>query len=276
MEKIVPYKDRFLTFYNYKEPLKKVSNGFGYMGVLLGTIEGDQVQCHICGELFADMARHVIGAHKDVVESAHDYKTMFGLAYETALISESERDRRKLEGMRAWKAMSVMQRTRLIAQRKRNFKKYLAERGARQPKITLETKNKRGTCPEQLLEKITACAKAIGHSPSKKDFIDYYGGQRFYHLIKATFGEWKRAIEKAGLEVKKAEKRTSSRRKYSNDELLDTLSNFYQETGKIPSHTDARRGLIPDSTIYVRRFGSLPKARALAGIYETPSRWSKK
>lgn len=274
--KQIPYKDTYLTFYHYKEPLKVVDGGFGYQGALLSTIDGTQVQCHICGELFADVGRHAISSHKEIVPTVRDYKERFGLAYSTALISESERDRRKMLMIKQWSRYTPEQRDRLRARIRKAAKKWHEARAAhkrRQPKITLETKNKRGTCPDQLLEKVNKCAADLGHTPSKAEFIDYCkGSQRYVHLISATFGSWTEAVKLAGLSARE-HAQSSGRRIYSDEELLDALSLFQQENQKIPSYTDSRRGLLPDAGIYQRRFGSLPKARKLAGIRERPTRW---
>lgn len=277
MRHTIKYKDTFLTFYNYKEPLKKVVGGFGYEGVLLSTIDGKEVQCHICGELFSNVAKHTISVHKDITPTAHAYKEKFKLAFETALISEVERERRKEEGFRFWASMTPEQRRRHVELINRKAAAWLKKNPDyhKQPKIQLETKNKRGTCPDQLLEKIRVVAKKLGKTPSKTEFINHYDSQRFLHLIYATFGSWLKAVELAGLSKRPRVEHMGDKNRYSDDELLEFLTLFHQENGKIPSYTDARRKLLPDAAIYERRFGSFAKARELAGIHEKPGRWVK-
>ena len=134
----------------------------------------------------------------------------------------------------------------------------------------METKNKRGVCPDQLLAKIKEVAEKVGHTPSLVEFIEVTGTQRFKHLIFKTFGSWKNALKMVNLQPK--EKRMGRYIKYSSEELLEYLVIFAQENLRIPTSTDCRRGLLPDSAVYTRRFGSLPKARELAGVYNFVSR----
>lgn len=273
--KKIAYKDTFLTFYNYKEPLRPVKKGFGYQGAVLGTLDGTAIQCHVCGELFKSLANHVKTNHG--YKRLADYKTEFGLAKETALVSESLRDEMKMKTLLWWKDSSEEEKKKVHEARKKRFEEYIEserfkEQNERRWNISLETKNKRGTCPDQLLEKINKVAKELGHTPSKKEFIDYWDSQRYVHLIYATFGSWENGIKRAGL-LPKIQDRSGGWRKYEDEELLDLLNVFHQETGKIPSYTDCRRGILPDAGVYIRHFGSLKKARVLAGIHELPTRW---
>jgi len=138
----------------------------------------------------------------------------------------------------------------------------------------LETKNKRGTCPDQLLQKIKDAKKSLGHTPSKKDFIDYCGGQRFVHLIYKTFGSWSNGVKMAGMQQKEVLKKGKPRKpNYRKEELLEYLRIFYEENGRPPTETDTRRGLIPDSIAYRRIWGGMPAARLAAGITEKVGRW---
>lgn len=144
--------------------------------------------------------------------------------------------------------------------------------------IALETKNKRGTCPDQLLEKIRECARNIKRIPSKNNFIDYCGTQKFLHIIYATFGSWLKGREMALKNYKnKLPSIKGGRRKtYSKEELIEYLQIFYQENNKIPTETDCGRGLIPNSNTYRYHFGGLPQARKEAGILEIPNKWTNK
>lgn len=51
MEKIVKFKDTMLTFNHYKEPLAEIPKieGYGYYGAVLGSLDGNGIQCHLCG-----------------------------------------------------------------------------------------------------------------------------------------------------------------------------------------------------------------------------------
>ena len=263
-----------LIFYNYKEPLKEVHSGYGYYGVILSNKEGTKIQCHICGNMYAELSAHARQAH-DI--SVRDYKEKYQLAYKTALISEDEREKRKARTIQWLNGMLPSERREYIKNRNAKFKAFREEK-RKQPKLTLETKNKRGTCPDQLLDKIKKVAEHIGRSPTKAEFIDYFNSQKYIHIIYKTFGSWDKAKEMAGLKKLTREDagRPKVRSPYSKEELIEYLQIFYQENAKPPTETDCRRGLIPDSSIYRRVFGSLSKAREEAGIYDEVGRWSKR
>lgn len=274
--KIIPYKDTFLTLMNYKEPLKTIEGGFGYHGCLLSTQDGTKVQCAICGGLYSELSKHLTAKHK---MTSREYKEKFGLAYQTSLISEDIREKRKQVTLRWIKEMEkkhgMSWREILI----KNSKKGNENRGKGrfQPKIQLETKNKRGTCPDQLLDRVKKMAEELGHTPSKKEFIDATGTQRYVHLIYTTFGSWTKALEMLGMQPKdnkgNKSERGLGRNEYTDEYLLEMLDTFYKTNNKIPTETDCRRGLLPASDVFRRHFGSLPKARELAGIYDIPTRY---
>lgn len=263
---IIKFKDRNLTLHYYKEPLTKVKNGYGFIGCLLSTIEGDAVQCHICGELFIDLAKHVSQKHNI---TSVEYKDKFQLARKTALISENERMARKQRFLNYLKS--------LTEEEKREFKIRARERyknnHSRSRQISLETKNKRGTCPDQLLQKIKDVAKKIGHTPSKTEFINECDSQRYVHLIYKTFGSWTKALKLIGMEPKKPINTGNSdgynqyNKKYSDEELLEYLVIFAQENNRKPTATDFRRGLLPPYYHYTRRWGGIENARLEAGVY---------
>lgn len=275
----IAYKDTMLTLKNYKEPLLEVGpGGFGYLGAILMSLDGEKMQCHICGKLFGDVGTHSRQAHKVTVD---EYKERFELARTTSLISESVRESRKNQMLLILSRMTFDQRKKI---RRNSAAAYRLWRFENKEKIasirwniSLETKNKRGTCPDQLLEKIREVQKTLGKTPSKIEFIHETGTQRFVHLIYKTFGSYKKAVQMAGLPPAVSScGKGLKRKKYSDDELLEYLNIYHKEEGHIPTETDCRRGLIPASGVYKRHFGSLPKARELAGIIEVPTRWGFK
>lgn len=266
-----------LIFYNYKEPLKEVVNGYGYMGVILSTKNGERIQCHLCGKTFEELQAHVRQAHD---MSNGEYKDKFGLAGSTSLISENIRQKRKLRTIEWMKNMSPEKLRAMRQKTREGYRRWKEKFGHLrvQPKIALETKNRRGTCPDQLLDKIRQVAKKVGHSPSKIEFIDHWKSQKYIHIIYKTFGSWDKAKEMAGyhsLDIG-TPSRPRNRLKYSKEELIEYLQIFYQENGKPPTETDCRRGLIPESSIYRRMFGSFPEARKASGINDEVGRWIKK
>lgn len=266
--KLIAYRDIFLTLHHYKEPLKSIpkEEGIGYYGALLSTPGGELIQCHLCGELFMELGKHIIQTHHMLTR---EYRDMFQLARSTALCSEVQRQKHKMNFMRFLATLTPEEvheyresRRKLMRENLRNGKL-----GAHGLSITLETKNKRGTCPDQLLDKIKEVAEQLNHTPSKDEFINTCGTQRYIHLIYKTFGSWSKALKMLGMQPKIGSGRHSTR-VYSDDELLEYLKMFAQENNKVPTATDFRRRLLPNDDIYRRRFGSLENARQLAGVYD--------
>lgn len=277
MEPIQEKSTDFVTLGFYKEPLKKLPEGLhGYEGVLLGTVDGTKVQCHICGNWYEGLSMHVYASHS---MNAQKYREVFKLTRRTALVSESRREILKNQTLIWLNSMSYDEKRKLKAKSREKYLEYVKENqkaiNDRRFQIRLETKNIRGSCPDQILAKIEACAKQIGKTPTKNEFIDFCGGQRYVHLIYATFGSYLEALKRLNLSPDHRSQTGGTKKNYSEEELIDLLKVFYQETGKIPTQTDFSRGLLPPANTYVRRFGSIQKARELADIYETPLRWKK-
>lgn len=74
----------------YKEPLKPVKNGYGYVGTVTYSKDGEYIQCHICGRACKDLKPHVYYSHK---KTSPEYKTEFGLAAKNGLIAPKLREK---------------------------------------------------------------------------------------------------------------------------------------------------------------------------------------
>jgi len=252
------YQEADLTLHNYKEPLTKVPDGFGYMGTITSTNDGNYIQCHICGRLYANMGGHLYAAHK---MTAREYKDMFGLKYTSALISENERMRLKKKSLDWLKKLTDEEKEAYIAKHKEAYyEKGRAKRAKTgQPKEKLEQKNEKGSCPDQVLAKIRQVADEMGRTPSKAEFIAHLGSQRFVHLAYKLFGSWTLAVELAGL-TPKSKELSKDYKRYDDGELLSSLRDFALQNGVEPTKSDFNRGVLPPYPLYVERFGSLPKA----------------
>lgn len=244
------------VIYNYKEPLTKVTSGFGYFGCLSGTQEQDKLQCHICGELFKDLGMHVVYKHQ--VER-HDYKERFGLARLTKLISPTYKDEKREAFL---KAFDEKKRQKMS---KKGHDKALQTPSKGGVKISLETMNKRGSCPDQIIAKILETEKKLGHVPSLVEFQREDFGQRYWALIKRTFKTWNNVLKVARLKKIHSPSRFVTHR-YHPEELLEYISIFKQEEGRIPRYSDFSNGMLPAYTTYKSHFGTLEKARQLAHI----------
>lgn len=233
-----------LLYRNYKEPLKKVEQGYGYYGTVATDDTGNRLQCHICGELFEQLGPHIFQSHGMKVA---DYKLKFQLNRTTSLVGEDVR--RKL-------IKNYQNYSQAVADTLKKGRS--APKTKRDNKWRLEQKNILGTCPDQLLDKIKKLSIRLGHTPSNGEFRRFYKG-KYSTSILNTFGTWNAAIELAGLARNEGSK-------YSDEVLLSFLQNFYQQHNRVPTTSDFNRNYLPSSRLYIYRFGSLNQARMAANI----------
>ena len=111
-----------LVLVNYKEPLIEVEKGFGYLGALRMTQDGTLMECHVCGQLYKDVGRHVNNAHNI---TATQYREKFQLARTTALVSEAEREERKRRAMKYFKSLTRDEWTQIRSKSLKKYEEYL-------------------------------------------------------------------------------------------------------------------------------------------------------
>lgn len=250
-------KTNELVFSNYKEPLKPIekNKGYGYYGAILMDKQGEKIQCHLCGLMFKSVGTHIFAAHG---LRADDYRTKFELARATSLVSEVERQRLKANGLHCWEMKTAAQKKAFVDAGNKFGK---SRKGVLH---RLETKNKRGNCPDQLIDKIKKFADETGKKPNLRAFRKKMNEERHGGVILAiyqTFGSWNAAVKIAGHTPTPVRKCP-----FTNQELLDMLRVYYKRTKKVPTKSDSARGFIPSAQYYRNRFGSLPKARRLVNI----------
>lgn len=268
MNKTITYKNNLLTFKNYKEPLLQIpkKEGFGFYGTLLITTDNQYVQCHICGELFQELSAHVLHGHKINVK---EYREKFKLAYKTPLISESLRMKRKMLSLEYFKSLTEEERVEMKEKARIGFLEWKKGEPLRnQPLQTLETKNKRGTCPDQLLDKIKKVKEKLGKVPTLAEFVVECGSQRYKHLIFKVFGSWNNALKMLKYELNPRPVDVKRVHAYTREQLIEYMQLFTRENNKIPSFTDFKAHLLPDYAVYKRVFGNMENARIEAGVYD--------
>lgn len=246
--------DDVMFYTTYKEPLRAVEEGHGYYGTLLYSPSKDVIQCHVCGEWF----KALYGGYKGHLTThgldKKKYLEKFELSRTTKLISEGVRNGARDRYMKRDAAFYVSALANLNTDNAMRNRR-TATLGK---KIRLETKNKRGNCPDQLLDKITQVAEENNGKISIPLFKKRWGGG-YTSTISQTFGSWKKAVELAGF-------RDGRSIHYTDIELLTFMKNFYNEFKRVPVNTDFARGYLPSINVYYRRFKTLNEARRRAGI----------
>jgi len=252
-KKQMEYEDApsgFVTMYNYKEPFMKFEGGFGFQGVLLFDGESDKIQCHICGEWFDALGRHLNDKHGI---TAADYKDKVGLSRTTALINEKFRASLIANGL-SKRLQNLRQNSKKKYKHSVETKKKIGET---LKKNVMELKNLRNCCPDQLISRLRNLYLKLGRIPNK------YETEGMKEALKMTFGSIKKAFEIARVPYRNPGttiKNTSPKWANIKSELIWYLKNFISVNERRPSYSDARRGLIPSSDLYKEHFGGLDKA----------------
>ena len=244
-----------VIIYDYKEPLRENTNGFGYIGCVSGTEDGAKIQCHICGELKENLNQHILVFHKMPL---NEYKDTFGIARTTKLISPQYKQKRvdAFNG-RFTKEQQEQGRKNGIAK----IQQMMLDgwKPEKNTKYRLETRNKRGTCDDQILAKIKETKKLLGHTPTEAELSEI-AGNTYAHAIRRAFGSYGMAVKLAGLEMARRGKKFKH---LTNEELLARLRIFTEENNRQPSTSDCGHGGLPTVGVYKRRFGSFIDAKAM-------------
>jgi alkylated DNA nucleotide flippase Atl1 len=254
-KKEMEYEDApsgYCTLYDYKSPFMAYEGGYGFQGVLLFDGKTDKIQCHLCGAWEKSLQHHLKREHALNVST---YKDRVGLSQTTALISESTREKliahnigKRIQNLqnRKGKSHSTETREKIRETLKKN---------------SMELKNKRGTCPLQLLTRLKAVYEKVGEEDFTTDCVPFYEA-----LIK-TYGTFAEACRRAGVPCK-ARNVPPSRMKYTKESIVEWVREFINQNGRAPKEKDFLAN--NKRRIYQaisRRFGIqeiIKEARALA------------
>lgn len=215
-----------VTFYNYKEPLMKFEGGHGFVGALVFDGESGKIQCHLCGNWYDALSNHI---HREHNMDAEYYKKVVGLNKGTALINEKVRASLIKSGLN--------KRLQNLRQNRRDFK-YTHSRATREKiRATLkenrdELKNLRGTCPEQLIDRLQKMYFKLGYTPNSKDVP-------FIEALTATYGTYREACRVAGIPDRKpGETMYKKPSKYTLESVVGMIHIFHQNNGRLPRITE--------------------------------------
>jgi len=254
-----------IPLYEAKEPLAPaIDNGYGYQGVLLLDAKTDKVQCHICGDWFSVMGSHLKNKHKT---NARKYKIKYGLRIRTALCSEKFRvTTAKRQKKFAQENPGEMKR-RSIEARSRCKKKTGYRR-------SMETINKHGVCPEQLLLKIRKLAQKLKRTPTCREL---QANKISPPVLYFTFGNYRNAIQQAGLTPRMTGDRLKELSYQTNPDLcLKLIQDFRKRNKRWPLPSDFRRTqLLPSYPTLSKYFGSVRNVWKILGRKTINGRWGQ-
>ncbi len=226
IQKEIEYEEApcgYVTFYNYKEPLMKFTEGYGFMGAVVFDGKTDKIQCHFCGEWLGSLPHHLRREHN---MSASEYKNRVGLLQSTALISESARAKliasgldKRLQNLRAGGKKSLEEKKRISATLRDNS-------------FLEEHKNLRNTCPEQLIYRMQNIAREKGSELRMGDFAG------FKESIKKTYGSLENACNIAGIKYHYPSYGYVSKRKYTEEQAITFIKEHLLQFHSLPLYRD--------------------------------------
>jgi hypothetical protein len=252
---ILPPDYKEVTISSYKEPLEKVSEGYGYIGAITKTKDNDKIQCHLCGFFFRNLAAHIKSKH-DI--SCRDYKYKFGLRITEGLLSPNQR--KEFQKTYNTHVRSISAKGIAAIKQRREINPW--KTGG--PTWSAQTRNEKGMCREQTLAKIKHLANISDGIATYKDFMILYGqGQK--SVIEHWFGSWDKAVKAAGLSTYRGRLKQSS--DHRKEDLLDKMRVFYELHGRTPLYSDFNAlDMFPSSKWVSTNFGTLNGARLAAGV----------
>lgn len=249
---------------HYKEPLRPTETGFGYQGTVAYDKTEMYTQCHICGYFLKNLGIHIVKSH---AMSVAEYKDTFEIARDTSLVAPKQRELYT----RQWSNKTAEEREVHYQALAKGRRKMLEKRGRvgaikGYHKKSLEQKNREGSCPDQLIDKILLLRTELGRTPTSREFRKFYGG--YLYPIYRTFGSWGNALNIAGLVVEKRPGRVV----YTKPMVIAMLRDFRDTHGREPFSKDVADGLLPSQYVFHRLFGSWSKAKTEAYRKETYAR----
>jgi hypothetical protein len=251
--KVIIGRDTFL----YREKGPWVRSGKSIAGALELDQEEDRVRCHECGEWFEALYVHI----KSHQITAREYKIRHRLRAHSALINERIR---KLHSDRA--AQAFIDHPERLASRKGKGR-FAAPR---RPAVSLELRNKRHICPEQLLADVRKLGNWLGKTPSQSEALnaDVITAGAVQSIcagsaaLALNVSGWNEVVRMAGFVANP--KRAGN--PFGADYLIERLRDFYVRFGRLPRTTDVFRGLLPAIRAFYREFGSWANALRAAGL----------
>lgn len=243
------------AIYNqYKEPLRKVEKGFGYMGTIAFDESEQFTQCHICGFFFKRLGRHITNQHEMEVK---EYRVKFGLAMQSSLVATKTR-KAYLDRFEKLTADEKLKKVMALTTASLETRMTLPPRPPYS--LSLEQKNKEGRCPDQLLDKIEVLANTLERTPTYREFGKEYGGG-YAQSVVSTYGSWLNALKILGLTPQK----TGTGYRYDERKIKFLFWDFVERYGREPYTSDLTLNKLGISNAPITRiFGSFTRAKDIA------------
>lgn len=246
-------------------PFMNFPNGFGYMGVILQSVKTGKIQCHLCGKLFKNVAKHLYHRHNDV--NVDDYREMTGLNRTTPLVCESTSMalRESFEENKDYRVKLLRDNNKRLHS---EGGKYVRRRKNLDNRVQFN--NLSGTCDLQAKHAFWDEYKTLGHIPTTNEMSGH-----LKNLVFTRFTSYEEALKIWGISIAEIqdynkhnkEKRYKAREaknffpKYEKETVIREINNFISTHKRLPTWTEALRQGLPHRSVFIRLFGTAKKSK---------------
>jgi hypothetical protein len=248
------------TLFKAEAPFEPVTNGHGFIGILLLDKMEDKIQCHLCGRWFKTLQPHLKSKH----ETTNDlYKQQFGLPLSFPLCSRGvshARSKAALRPERLKQFASIRDRApshRILRARR---KKGIIE-SEKYGRTSAAFLNKHGLCHGQILRRFLIVADTVGKEPSVSELQQH--DSALWRAIGSRYRNLNTFRKKEGFTIVK-------RHPIQNeDSIIAAIRSKARLLRRAPTARDFFVGP-PSITTIQRHFGSWNRALEMAGFHRTP------
>lgn len=274
-------KNKFLDsdlfpLYKPEPPFMPIKNGFGYKGVILQSRTSGKIQCHICGKLFKNVARHVYHKHN---VSQLEYRKFADINNGTPLVCESTSAKIR----QVYLDLPASEKQAKIKLLQENSKKVHASNNwkgiKRKGPVSTQFKNQFGTCDLQAKHCFWQEYRTLGHIPNNKEmsgklknlvytrFSSYEEALKTWGVSNEEIQQYKHNGKQKAVEVRKAH---NFYPKYDKDTVTREIKNFISKKHRLPTWNEAEREGLPSREVFKRLFGTNRKIE-LESIFQVHS-----
>ena len=232
-------------------PYMSVKEGYGYFGTMLYSETEDKVQCHICGELFNDVGRHIIPAHKI---KPSEYREKFSLntssILSTPTVSEKRSLRAEFNNNLLYGELTSEEVTKLAKERA-ELSKQARKKMKYKQRWTVEMMNRYGSCPQQIEERFARVVEENeGIAPSWDEL--YAKDASLLAILCKRFKGYSNALIYFGFKTKnrlpiyQKSKKLRSLAEYGHEAIIELIEKFVDKHQRLPNPKDTKIGLLPD------------------------------
>lgn len=240
------------------EPYGEAENGYGYQGVVLY----DEIEDRLLSNLDGKWYKKISPAHckKYGLSTISEYKERFGLMKKIGLVNKDLSERIARSTVGKVEKMNDGRKRWLEKIGKREYKKVLGSAGHKNGQHTMQYKNGKNNCPDQLRHRFEVVSLQAGHTANYNDMMRY--DHSLASSIQREIGSLIKAQQDWGFDL-------NDRRKFEPQQMVAELRSYTMETNQEPRNLkkllDSKTFSFSRGPIYTN-FGSIEKFKMMAGL----------